>query len=155
MQTGGPTVTVSNATVVSPTFTAPGSPTVITFTLTVTDSKGLTSVPDTVVITVSDSAITGLSATSNSPTVLGQSTAFTATISAGSNVTYTWGFGDGGTGIGATISHTYTVAGSYTATVTATNSLGSVQAQTVVTVTNAAPIAAGTDQSVVVSATVT
>ena len=51
-QTGGPAVTISDPTVVTPTFTAPGDPTVLTFTLTVTDSLGLASAPDEVVITV-------------------------------------------------------------------------------------------------------
>jgi hypothetical protein len=52
-QTGGPAVTLSSATAVSPTFTAPGSPTVLTFSLTVTDSFGLADpTPDEVVVTV-------------------------------------------------------------------------------------------------------
>ncbi len=52
-QTGGPAVTLSDATVVSPTFTAPSSPAVLTFTLTVTDSLGLPDpTPDEVVVTV-------------------------------------------------------------------------------------------------------
>lgn len=51
-QTGGPPVTLSDATVVSPTFTAPATPTVLTFTLTVTDAFGLASTPDSVAVTV-------------------------------------------------------------------------------------------------------
>jgi len=51
-QTGGPTVTLSNAAGVAPTFTAPGTATVLTFALTVTDSLGLASAPDSVTITV-------------------------------------------------------------------------------------------------------
>ncbi len=52
-QTGGPAVTLSSRTVVSPTFTAPANPTVLTFTLIVTDSLGLAATaPDDVVITV-------------------------------------------------------------------------------------------------------
>ena len=54
-QTGGPSVTLSSATAESPTFTVPGSETVLTFTLTVTDSHGLAdSTPDEVVVTVSE-----------------------------------------------------------------------------------------------------
>ncbi|GAB4527823.1 MAG: hypothetical protein Fur0018_13670 [Anaerolineales bacterium] len=56
-QTGGPAVTLSDATAVNPTFTAPNVSDVLTFTLTVTDSLGLAGTPDTVVITAS-SAIT-------------------------------------------------------------------------------------------------
>jgi len=54
-QTGGPPVTLSDPRVVSPTFTAPGNPTVLTFTLVVTDSQGLPDrTPDEVVITVTN-----------------------------------------------------------------------------------------------------
>lgn len=46
-------MTLSSRTVVSPTFTAPANPTVLTFTLIVTDSLGLAATaPDDVVITV-------------------------------------------------------------------------------------------------------
>ena len=51
-QTGGPAVTLSSDTAVSPTFTSPGTDTVLTFTLIVTDSTGMASPPDEVVITV-------------------------------------------------------------------------------------------------------
>ena len=52
-QTGGPPVTLSDASAISPTFTAPASETVLTFTLTITDSHGLAApTPDEVVVTV-------------------------------------------------------------------------------------------------------
>ena len=56
VQTGGPPVTLSNATVAEPTFTAPnvGGDTDITFTLTVTYADSFTDT-DTVTITVNDS----------------------------------------------------------------------------------------------------
>ena len=54
-QTGGPSVTLSDASAISPTFTAPSSATVLTFTLAVTDAQGLADpTPDEVVITVSE-----------------------------------------------------------------------------------------------------
>jgi hypothetical protein len=54
-QIGGPTVTLSTPTVVSPTFTTPPDPVVLTFTLAVTDSLGLeTLAPDEVVVTVTN-----------------------------------------------------------------------------------------------------
>jgi uncharacterized repeat protein (TIGR01451 family) len=54
-QSGGPSVALSDATAESPTFTAPGSATVLTFTLTVTDSLGLADpTPDEMVVTVSE-----------------------------------------------------------------------------------------------------
>jgi len=52
-QTGGPIVTLSSASVVSPTFLAPNSAVTLTFSLTVTDSLGLASAsPDEVTVTV-------------------------------------------------------------------------------------------------------
>ncbi len=48
-QTGGVTVTLSGATTVSPTFTAPAASGVLTFTLTVTDTGGLTDTASTIV----------------------------------------------------------------------------------------------------------
>ena len=135
-QTGGaPTVSLDSATAVQPTFTAPPAPTVLTFSLTVTDFLGLaSSLADTVVITVAERAIVGLSAVNDSPTELGNPTNFTAYVTAGSNVTYQWNF-DGFTDIGNPIAHTYGATGTYTAIVTATNSLGSVFATTQVTIT--------------------
>ncbi len=50
-QTGGTNVTLSNATAVRPTFTAPDSASTLTFSLTVT-AGGMTSAADTVTITV-------------------------------------------------------------------------------------------------------
>jgi uncharacterized repeat protein (TIGR01451 family) len=72
-----------------------------------------------------ESAITGLTAQSNSPRPLGTAMAFTATVVSGSNVTYTWDFGDGTTGSGPSTFHAYTAIGIYTARVTATNAINS------------------------------
>ncbi|HNT23950.1 MAG TPA: FG-GAP-like repeat-containing protein, partial [Anaerolineales bacterium] len=55
-QTGSPLVTLSDPSAVTPTFTAPADPAVLTFTLIVTDSWGLASAPDEVVITVKNQA---------------------------------------------------------------------------------------------------
>lgn len=53
----------------------------------------------------------------------------------GGLLTYAWAFGDGGTGSGAAVSHTYNGAGNYTATLTVTDAQGaSDQASTVITV---------------------
>jgi len=93
---------------------------------------------------VTDAAITGLVAANSGLTVLGSGTRLTATVTAGTNVTYTWDFGDGSpvvaSGSGWTATYTYAVVGSYTATVTATNSVGPVAASTRVTVTTATAI---------------
>jgi PKD repeat protein len=69
--------------------------------------------------------ITGLVATNDSPTYLGDATSLAATIETGTDVSYLWSFGDGEYGIGANQSHSYPALGLFTATVTATNSLGS------------------------------
>ena len=53
--------------------------------------------------------------------------AFNASASADAEApiaSYAWDFGDGSTGIGATVNHTYTTAGNYTATLTVTDAGG-------------------------------
>jgi PKD repeat protein len=44
----------------------------------------------------------------------------------GNIVSHTWNFGDGATGTGATVSHTYTIPGTYTATLTVIDNLGAI-----------------------------
>lgn len=154
MQTAGPAVNLSSPHTAQPTFTAPAQPATLSFTLVVTDAHGLASAPDTVMVTVQDRPISGLSAANSSPTRLRDTTLFTATAG-GSNITYTWDFGDGNAATGARIGHTYTQVGSYTARVTATNSLTTIVATTRVTVTNAAPLAnAGPDQTTLIEESV-
>jgi PKD repeat protein len=103
---------------VSYTWSSPG-----TQQLTVTVSNTFGWAKDTAVINIDDVPITGLTANNDSPTQLGEPTTLSATITDGTNVTYTWNFGDGSDGIGKIITHTYFAAGSYTAIVTATNSI--------------------------------
>jgi CSLREA domain-containing protein len=81
-----------------------------------------------------DEPIAGLMAANNSPTLLGATTTLTATVTAGTNVSYTWAFGDGETGTGSVTTHVYPAAGLYTAVVTATNAISSQTAETEVTV---------------------
>ena len=55
----------------------------------------------------------------------------------GSISSYAWTFGDGGTAVGATATHTYASAGSYTARLTVTDNLGATTSATsVITVTS-------------------
>ena len=110
------------------TYAAVGS-----YTAIVTATNSLSSASAATAVTVVDVPITGLTA-AGSPTKLDTATYFTATISGGTNVTYVWSFGDGGIGSGANPTHTYAAVGSYTAIVTATNSLSSASAATAVTV---------------------
>ncbi len=101
------------------------------YTARVTATNSISTVFATTPVTVTDAPISGLSASNNSPTLVNHVTALTATISAGSNVLYTWNFGDSPVlDYGASVSHTYTAWGNFTATVTATNSLNTVMTTT-------------------------
>jgi predicted outer membrane repeat protein len=90
----------------------------------------------------------GLSAINNGPTAFGNVTTLTATVMSGLDVVYAWNFGDGNLGAGATVTHTYMAAGTYTAVVTATNSAGYLTATTTVYVTSAPIAIAGPNQTV-------
>ncbi len=134
-------LTISPGLSISVTFpvtvnTGVVSGTLIVNNAAITSTEVITPVTGSVAVTVFDSPITGLAAANNSPTTLGNATFFTATITGGTNVTYTWNFGDSTTGSGANTTHTYAAIGSYTARVTATNSVGSVVATTPVTITD-------------------
>jgi hypothetical protein len=148
IQSGGPMIILSGATISQPTFTTPSTPAVLTFTLIVTDALGAASTSDEVVVRVNDQALTDLTAINDGPTSVGTSTLFTATIAAGSNVLYTWNFGDGSFGTGASITHTYDMSGTYTAVVTATNSSGFLTTTTTVQVFGRPVAQAGPDQAV-------
>ncbi len=81
-----------------------------------------------------DIPIAGLVATNDSPTELGEATTLAATITAGSNVVYTWDLGDGNMRSGAEVTHTYPSSNTYTAVVTASNSVSEQVATTTVVV---------------------
>lgn len=49
---------------------------------------------------------------------------FTANVDGDTPITYSWNFGDGTTGSGQNVSHTYTEPGTYTVTLTASNEAG-------------------------------
>ena len=103
-----------------------------TIAITATNTSG--TVTNTHSITITDVPIYGLLATNDSPTLLGDPTTLTVTVSGGTNVSYFWDFGDDFTGSDQIVTHTYSTAGGYTATVTASNSAGSMQVSTVVNV---------------------
>lgn len=105
-----------------------------TYTATVTATNGVNSQVATTVIEVVDVELAGLTATNDSPTQIGDTTALSATITTGTNVDYAWAFGDGNSGNGANVIHTYAAVGTYTATVTATNGVNNQMMQTVVEV---------------------
>ncbi len=126
----------------SHTYAAVGS-----YTVEVTATNGAGSSTEPTTVQVVDVPIAGLSAGSNSPTQVGSATTFQATTTAGSNISYSWDFGDGASGSGATPNHTYASIGTYTAEVTATNGAGSQTAQTTVQVVDVpiAGLSAGSD----------
>ena len=81
--------------------------------------------------------ILALTAANDGPTALGSTTTLTASMSGGTNVTYTWDFGDGNNGGGSVADHAYAAFGTYTATITATNNANSMTADTIVVVEEA------------------
>ena len=106
-----------------------------TVVMTATNSGGSDTASVSVTITASTSEpVSGLVASNDGPTELGQNTSLNASIASGTNVSYSWSFGDGQTGSGPNVSHTYAQTGTYTATVTTTNSQNSEVATTTVTV---------------------
>ncbi len=113
-----------------------------TVTLTVTDKDGgSTSLSQT--MTVSDVAPVITSLTATTPLVEGDTGTFTgaATDVAADTITYTWDYGDGTTGSGASSTHVYADNGTYTVTLTATDNGGAYStATTSVVVTNANPV---------------
>ena len=89
----------------------------------------------------------------------GQSVSFSGSVAAGLlPITYSWNFGDGGTGTGQTVAHTFATAKTYSVVVTATNSCPSQDTAThnviVSAPANTAPVIAGLpDQSLQVNGT--
>ncbi|MCY3020096.1 MAG: PKD domain-containing protein [Planctomycetota bacterium] len=79
------------------------------------------------------------------PAVAGQSVTLTASGSdaGGDALLYTWDFGDGTTGYGASISHTYTAPGVYNAKVTISDGVNSASQTVDVAVNEAAPDLSG------------
>jgi len=82
--------------------------------------------------TVTDVPIVGVSAANSSPTRITQMTLSPRRSYLEVTWTYTWDFGDQHWAVGAQVTHRYAKIGTYTATVTATNSLGSSTAITLV-----------------------
>jgi len=81
-----------------------------------------------------DAPITGLSASNDGPTALGSPTTLTAALTGGTNVAFSWDFGDSSNGAGNPVMHTYGAPGVYVAEATASNCAGSASATTTVSV---------------------
>jgi PKD repeat protein len=110
-------------------------PAVGVYTASVTAFNSVNALTATTRVTIKDVPLSGLNASNNSPSAIGSATTLAAAISAGSNVTYTWNFGDGSSVVfGQVVTYTYpfSAAFRFTATVTATNSVNSQTAMTTV-----------------------
>ena len=106
------------------------------FTAIVTATNASNLLTATTPVTVVLVPLSGLSASNDSPTLLGDPTLFTATPTGGSGtISYTWDLGDGTFKSGQSVSHTYAFTGAFTAIVTATNASNLVTATTSVSVT--------------------
>lgn len=110
-----------NATSVQHSYSSAGT---FTVTAVATDSNGASNSGSTVIVVganaVANFQVTPASPTRNSAATFdGSSSTSSATINS-----YAWNFGDGTTGSGVTFSKTYTTAGTFTATLTITDSAG-------------------------------
>lgn len=109
--------------------------------VTVTDSNGGIAIGN-VSLSVSNLSVTaGVSPQTGVP---GDTFTFSASATGGGGApfTFSWQFGDGGTGSGAQTTHAYANAGNFTATVTATDSLGGANTTRLAIVTVYNPITA-------------
>lgn len=134
-QIGGPVVAFTPNVSVT-TFTAPGYPTVLTFTLTVTDSLGLVSVPDEVVVQVFDPVTNViLHRRPLGEVLVGNPVRFAVTADGTRPFTYTWSLNGHVVGENRYIYEgLFTAAGTYTVGVTVANILNAVYAETLITV---------------------
>ncbi len=110
------------------------------YTALVTATNSTSTASTSCLVTITDVPITGLTATNDSPTLIGETTTLTATITGGTGVVYSWNFGDDTSAGGQVVTHVYPATGIYTATITATNSLGDVFATTQVVINPPEPL---------------
>jgi hypothetical protein len=119
----------------------------------VTVSDGQASISRSVTVTVGQANRAPTVVASADPTggVAPLTVAFSATgtDADGDALTYAWSFGDGGTAEGASASHTFAAAGSYSVTVTVKDAKGATGSAVLTVVADAAPGASGNPPSVI------
>ncbi len=130
----------SSSVDVNPTYTYATTGT-YTVVLTAENSVGINQYSDTVTVTDPAQLISGLAALNDGPTVVGDATTLSATVESGSDVSYLWSFGNGQNGVGASVIHTYTEPGHFTATVLASSEVGVAMTQTIVVIVDEPPVA--------------
>src|SRR3989454_1556602 len=122
-----------------------------TVTLTVTDDSGNPGTSSAVKTITSDQPPTASFTESSTQVSTGASISFDASSSSdpdGNVNSYSWDFGDGITGTGATTTHSYTASGTYSARLTVTDNTGLTGTATAVkTVTCGPPVAAFTEST--------
>ncbi|MCI4322867.1 MAG: PKD domain-containing protein [Thermoplasmata archaeon] len=125
--TGLPTGCAGTTSAISCSPTAAGTFTVVA---KVTDSNGLSATTASVQLVVAAPLTARIALSSVTPTS-GQSVQFTVNATGGTGaLTYSWSFGDGTTGAGASVSHTFSAAGSYAVSVRVNDSTGGAVEQT-------------------------
>ena len=114
-----------------------------TAVVTVQDSAGGTA-PNTVGLTVTVSYVSAIALLSTTAVITGDSITFSAIAVGGSGGPYTfsWDFGDGSKETGPTTTHAYSLSGSYTPKLTATDSSGSTVERVLATITVRSPTVA-------------
>jgi PKD repeat protein len=148
--------TTATGATVGKTYTTAGTYTAV---LTVTDNAGLTN-SRSVVITVQSAASQPPVAAVSASTYSGVAplpVTFYADGSydpEGGSLSYAWNFGDNSTGSGATVAHTYSAPGTYTATLTVTDNAGlKATKSTTITVTSQTSVTTSTQMSASTSVT--
>ena len=113
--------------------------TVGTYSVTLTITNTITSDTVTQGVSIVDVPISGLVINSNGTATLGQMVDLSASVATGTNVEYSWTFGDGtAPQAGSNVQHTYATAGPYTIQVTAVNSTNSQMASADIVIQGAA-----------------
>ena len=125
------------------------------FTLTATFSDGTES-PHSAPFAFTAPAHTALTAAISPSTLNGEAplaVSFDASTSTGAITSYQWDFGDGGTAVGITASHSYTSAGAYTTKLTVADAAGLTGIATVSVTVTATPVPTAPPMAAIASST--